>query len=655
MRILLDQLVIKDFMGIKDLTITPAGRDLIIRGDNGTGKTTIASAWSWLLFGKDSTGKADFSLKPLDKDNKEIHNLETTVEGILIIEDGQTSKKMTLKRVFMEKWTRKRGQAQAEHTGHTTKYYIDGVPVPEKEYKAKVAELMDEEMFNLLTIPGFFNERLHWTRRRDLLIEIAGGDVTPEAVAAGNPRLERLAAVLKERDLEKHRAVLLAQKKKINEDLDKIPVRIDEVSKGLPDISDINAEALPKDIELIQKEIKALREKLVRLENGGEIAEKKKRLSEIEAELIKIRADFDQGIQTQIAAQRKRIHELQGKKITLSTFIKSTSPRDTTELEQKINRLRERWTEKAKEEFQSESICPYCGQPLPPEKIEEARSNFNMAKALELKEIAEEGKRLATELELLKEANQTKQQDVEEAKEEIALIDEQIASLEQSIAQLERSSVEATPTYLNTYREKMAIEAAIEKLKAGGNQEAIARVKEEIASCENALAALQEAQRRLEDYRRGKARISELEALQKELARQFEEVQKELDLCDEYTRTRVRMVEERVNAKFKYARFKMFQEQINGGIEEICETIFNGVPYSTGLNTGHRMLVDLDIIQTLGRHYDFCPPVFVDNAESITNIPEMDAQVIRLIKPDIRTEEDRKKYSKLQIETEEIA
>jgi hypothetical protein len=39
----------------------------------------------------------------------------------------------------------------------------------------------------------------------------------------------------------------------------------------------------------------------------------------------------------------------------------------------------------------------------------------------------------------------------------------------------------------------------------------------------------------------------------------------------------------------------------------------------------------MDIINTLSEHYGFYPPIFVDNAESITVLPEMTAQVIRLV------------------------
>ena len=78
------------------------------------------------------------------------------------------------------------------------------------------------------------------------------------------------------------------------------------------------------------------------------------------------------------------------------------------------------------------------------------------------------------------------------------------------------------------------------------------------------------------------------------------------------------------------ARFKLFNVLVNGGIEECCETTFNGVPYGN-LNNGARLNIGLDVINTLAEHYDFAPPVWLDNAESVVNILSTKGQQIRLI------------------------
>jgi hypothetical protein len=90
------------------------------------------------------------------------------------------------------------------------------------------------------------------------------------------------------------------------------------------------------------------------------------------------------------------------------------------------------------------------------------------------------------------------------------------------------------------------------------------------------------------------------------------------------------MLEGKINSKFHMARFKLFEVQVNGALAECCETTFNGVPYSN-LNNGARLNIGLDIINTLAEHYGFSPPVWLDNAESVTDILPTKGQQIRLI------------------------
>ena len=99
---------------------------------------------------------------------------------------------------------------------------------------------------------------------------------------------------------------------------------------------------------------------------------------------------------------------------------------------------------------------------------------------------------------------------------------------------------------------------------------------------------------------------------------------------EEYTRYKTRVVEEGVNAMFRIAKFRLFREQANGGIEERCDVTVDGVPYGS-LNNGMKINVGIDIINALSRHNGVTVPLFVDNAESVTNLERADAQVIRLV------------------------
>ena len=185
-------LTLRNFKGIRHFNLDTQGKDANIYGDNATGKTTLADAFMWLLFDKDSSNRKDFQIKTLKPNGEPEHGLEHAVEAILQLSNGS---QLALKKVYYDKWTKKRGSATAEFTRHTTDYFIDGVPVQKKEYDAKIAEIADENIFRLLTDPRYFNEILHWPDRRKLLLEVCG-DVSDAEVIASNKDLSGLSEIL---------------------------------------------------------------------------------------------------------------------------------------------------------------------------------------------------------------------------------------------------------------------------------------------------------------------------------------------------------------------------------------------------------------------------------------------------------------------------
>lgn len=91
-----------------------------VYGANRTGKTTIADAFRWCLFGKNTEGKADFGIKTKDAQGNVIPELEHEVTVLLDV-DGQET---TITRTFVEKWSKPRGVAEKQLTGHTTTYTV---------------------------------------------------------------------------------------------------------------------------------------------------------------------------------------------------------------------------------------------------------------------------------------------------------------------------------------------------------------------------------------------------------------------------------------------------------------------------------------------------------------------------------------------------
>jgi len=638
-RIELIRLQLRNFKGIRDFVLDAQGADINIFGDNAVGKTTLYDAWTWLLFGKDSANRADFEIKTLKPDGSPYHNLDHEVEGVLLVDGRRT----TLRRVFKEKWTKKRGSATAEFSGHTTEYFVDGVPAKESEYKAAVASIVDEGLFRLLTSPTYFNEVLKWQDRRKILLEICG-DLTDDEVIASDRALADLPAILDGRTIEQHRKMVAAKRKEINEQLERIPDRIDEAHRAKPDVSGLSEEELTEQIETIRAQIEAKQAELQRIQSGGQVAELEKRAREIEAELLQIKNDLQAGSLEKIAAARREESRLRMEVEDIQRQIDTMERRiNQNELailqkEKERENLRQHWYTVNARTFEAPDhpdSCAACGQPLPAERIAEARKKaeeqFNLQKSRELESISSSGKALAAEIEALKaEAESTKAR-IESMRSDLQAKQDAHAAASARVAELEAGMIDvsADPRYNAKQEELQQVKSEILSLRQS-NLSALDQARMELARMRTELELLQQRRARFDQVRQQDARIADLERQEKELAAEFERLEHELHMLDEFTRRKVDLLENRINSKFRFARFRLFNQQINGGLEETCEVMVDGVPYGS-LNNAARHNVGLDIIATLSEHFGVCAPIFLDNAESITRPLPTPGQQIRLI------------------------
>jgi DNA repair exonuclease SbcCD ATPase subunit len=632
------RLALKDFKGVHDFTLDTHGRDVSVFGENRTGKTTLFDAFLWVLFDKDSANRKDFEIKTLTPSGEALHNLDHDVEVVL----EQNGKTMTLRKVYSEKYTKKRGSAQQEFSGHTTDYYVNSVPVGKREYDDQIKAIANEDIFRLLTNPLYFNENLHWKARRNLLVEVCG-NISDEDVIASDKELARLPEILGDYSQEQRKAIIQGKRKEINDELEKLPTRIDEATRSLADITDIDPATLPGEISAQKSLIRAKNEELSRIKSGGEIAEKTKAIRIIESELLDILRKDREGIEEQIAAKKRELSDINGKASRLRA--------DASAIEYGLSRLPARVTangtirESLLQEYNAinvrqftcsqETVCPACDRPLDEEKLQAARDKalegFNLKRAQDLEANRARGFALKEDTEKLAKEIADLTDKVNLAKHDLAVEEASVAMIQQEIDELRRESLNHTggEAYVAKSDEKKALEFAIEQLKAD-NTEAIAGVQQEITNLNATLDGLMKSQAAITNNQTTEKRIVQLKEQERTLAAEFERLEGELCLCDQFTRVKVNMLNERINSRFKLARFRMFEEQINGGLAECCETTFGGVPYSS-LNHEAQINIGLDIISTLIEHYGFSAPVFVDNAEAVTRLIDIPAQMIRLV------------------------
>ena len=126
------------------------------------------------------------------------------------------------------------------------------------------------------------------------------------------------------------------------------------------------------------------------------------------------------------------------------------------------------------------------------------------------------------------------------------------------------------------------------------------------------------------------ARIEQLEDELKAKTEHVNHYDRLLFLADEYTVYKAEKAEEGVNALFEDVRFRLFEKQKNGGMRYYCEATVNGIGYNKNLNSAARVNAGLDIIIAFSKRYGIFAPVFVDNAESVTNLKRIPGQMFLL-------------------------
>ena len=251
----LKRLELRNFKGIKKLDID-FKKITDIRGRNGSGKTSIFDAFTWLMFGKDSQNTSNFKVKTQDENGEDVHGLEHSVEGILAV-DGKVWK---LKRTIKENWVKKKGSIESTFAGNPTTYEINDVPVKESEYKAKINEFVDENVFKLITNPLFFSFNIDWSARRTILMEVLG-DIRDEQVISYKSDLEPLRGILEDKTIDDLKKQIKASKAKINDSMKAIPVRIDEISNSIKDLHfgeiEMGKRRLEKKLDEVQEALRS--------------------------------------------------------------------------------------------------------------------------------------------------------------------------------------------------------------------------------------------------------------------------------------------------------------------------------------------------------------------------------------------------------------
>lgn len=642
MNITLKSLSIENFKGIKVFEINFDQRT-IIKAANGVGKTSVFDAFLWLLFDKDSTGRKDFDLRPLDKDNNPIKGLIVAVQADIDV-DGTVH---TFRKEQHENLVK--GQLR----GYEARLFIDEVPKKVSEYAEYIGGIIPEDTFKLTDL-RHFNEKLHWKEQRAVLKEIAGDIGTPDG-------FDELLGNLKGRTIEEYKKVLAGQKNKLKTEQAEINPKLDELNKFIPEFNEVDTSELEKKRDTLQGKIAKVDElrKSV-LESEQERQRKLSALNKLEAEKLKREIelkndtsgvksllDEKQAIEINIADIRRGMVETRNTISNLSTTIQSKQTMLESLIVSKNQILAEMEQAEAKDptaDIKTESdICFNCGQTLPDSmKAENEKKRLKaIAKAeAEHKQVLENinrrGEEKFEQIKLFKAEIEKLGSELKTAQQLLANQQAKFDASEKAkakrFAEIDKAIKENKTTPPEQDEKWRNIVAEITKAE----NEIGEPVSEELNSLENRknllnteLAETNKALAQVDTIKTAKNRIAELTARKKELGQLIADVEKQLNDIQEYSKAVCELLDTAINGKFKYVKFKLFDYLLNGDTEECCETTLNGVPYSD-LSYGQKIFVGIDIINVLSAHFEISVPLFIDNAEGLTLPVEFNGQVIQL-------------------------
>lgn len=633
MDIRLKQLHMENFKCHKALTLYFGGENASIYGDNATGKTSVYDALTWLLFGKDSAGNGEknIEIKPLDSaGNVKDHQAVTEVEAVLLA-DGE---EISLKRTYQEVWSTKRGSSEATYDGNTSEYYVDGVPCKANAYKAKVTELVDEEQFRLLTTVSYFPDKLPWQKRREALFSLFGA-LDDRQIMETDQRFAPLMEVMGKLPLEDFKKVVTQKRKGFLATRNEVPARISECEKTISDLSGLDFDGAEAQLSILNARRDSLNAELLAIQQNTAVQSKATEVREAKLEIARLEND-NRMFRVKQLEERPSDAGLVAEKNLAEAYLLSARRRldtftdDRRRSEQLITDAREKWKAKNAESYKGSDICPTCGQRLPESAISNAISMFEEQKKYTLSSLVRYAEREKAALSRYEEEISAAESDISEFERKLQDLDKQIADTREMASNMGIRDMES-------YQErKEAAEAKIKTLEeeldglranadgaASGIRMRMNEVKSELDKCSAILGkknALEYARNRIEQIRQ------DAQAAAENLSR----LDRLLYLMEEFSRYKASFVENGINDKFRIARFRLFREQANGGVEDRCDVVYDGVPY-IGLNNGMKINVGIDIINTLSRAYGVTVPLFVDNAESVTNLETCGCQVVRLV------------------------
>lgn len=309
---------------------------------------------------------------------------------------------MTLRCELKENWVKHRGEVESERKSDTTKLFIDDVPTKLKDYQAYINELIPEDLFKLLTVPGAFNA-LKVEERRQILMGLVG-EVDDTDVIASNSQLSKFTEVLGSHSIADQKKTVTYQRKELRKRLSIIPDLVAEAERAKPEL-DAPKDQLEALLTEYQQKVSETEEAIKTVKASSDDTERRQQIADLQVQLTEAQNAFRVTVSAKATELRRAVGQAQDDYDAILTqqngleraaLNAQNSVEDATARRTKL--LDTYNAQKVVSFDESATECPTCHQQLPEDQIEELRADFNVKKSSELEELIKRGKEAAAQI-----------------------------------------------------------------------------------------------------------------------------------------------------------------------------------------------------------------------------------------------------------------
>lgn len=664
MKAALKSLHLENFKGTKDKTYE-FGKTTRVSGMNRLGKTTIATAWFWLLADKNYELVSNPNIRPDD-----VEECVPMVTAVLDV-DG---KEITIAK--MQK--RKVGKPDANGISKVTltnTYEINSVPKTERDFKADLEELgLSFDNFLVCSHPDVFTKDLSQKNKQDNMrkyLFAMSHSKTNIEIAHMNKDTADVAKLLESYKFEEIEAMNNASKKKAVEQLDAIPNQIIGLEKAKVDVDVAEQELAKAELE---RKITEVDQKIVGAGNAVESLRQEEMQLQFDMSVI------TQNMSRELSAKRRELeNSLENYDPVVENIRKNISKTEgqiadntqaIADADVERKKLGEQYNAEKVKIFdetyclfdakkwvfdESTTVCSLCGQKLPEDKIEQlkadferrkeearedamrklrdAKNNFVAQKNSNLEEIKKKGFVQKDLIDELTNKNADLQVVIDDLKEQEKVAAARKEELSKQLSELpEKADYTQNEEYVKLNSRHNEVLAEIERLQAADDAEIVASLKIEKADLRSQLEEINKIIAQAANNIRIDEQITDMQKKQREYEQAKADAEKILHQLKEVSKCKNELLVEEINQHFGIVSWKLFDYQKNGEYKEVCVPMVDGKEFGVTTNTGREIQAKLDICNSFQKFFDMHVPIFLDGAESLNDeyIPAVDTQLILL-------------------------